>query len=71
MKNNNSKILITKERIINDLKRSGVKNGDHLSVALSFNSIGYVDGGPNIFIDALLETVGADGTIMMLSLIHI
>jgi len=65
MKNNNSKKIITKERIISDLKRIGVKNGDHLSVSLSFKGIGYVDGGPNIFIDALLETVGDDGTIMM------
>ncbi|MFX1521651.1 MAG: AAC(3) family N-acetyltransferase [Promethearchaeota archaeon] len=60
-----SRIEVTKAQIIEDLKRIGLRNGDHVAVTLSFKSIGHVNGGPDAFIDALLETVGSDGTIMM------
>ncbi len=56
---------VTKEAIIKALKKIGVKKGDHLGVGLSFKSIGYVEGGPEAFIDALLEVVGSNGTVMM------
>lgn len=56
---------VTKGRLIDDLKKIGVEDGDHLAVLLSFKSIGYVEGGPNTLIDALLETVGPNGTVMM------
>ena len=56
---------VSKQQLINDLKRIGVCQGDHLAVTLSLKSIGYVQGGPNSFIDALLEVVGSKGTIMM------
>lgn len=60
-----SRIEITKDRIITDLTKIGVAKGDHLAVTLSFKSIGHVVGGPDAFINALLETVGSEGTIMM------
>ena len=60
-----TRIEVTKDQIINDLNRIGVEKGDHVAVTLSFKSIGYVTGGPEAFIDALLETVGSEGTIMM------
>jgi len=56
---------ISKERLIEDLRKIGMKEGDTIAVSLSFKSIGYVRGGPNAFIDALLEAIGPDGTIMM------
>ncbi|MCW3981985.1 MAG: AAC(3) family N-acetyltransferase [Candidatus Bathyarchaeota archaeon] len=56
---------IPKGQIIDDLRDMGVEAGDHLAVALSFKSIGRVRGGPNALIDALLETVGPNGTVMM------
>lgn len=59
------RIEISKDRLLGDLKKIGVAKGDHLAVALSFKSIGYVSGGPITFIDALLEAVGSEGTIMM------
>ena len=59
------RVEINKDRLVNDLKKIGVAKGDHLAVTLSFKSIGYVIGGPQTFIDALLEAVGSDGTIMM------
>jgi len=59
------KVEITKERLITDLRKIGVSKGDHIAIALSFRSIGHVKGGPEAFIDALLEAVGPDGTIIM------
>lgn len=56
---------ISKEGLVRDLKEMGIKEGDHIGVALSLKSIGYVIGGPRTFIDALLEAVGSQGTIMM------
>jgi aminoglycoside N3'-acetyltransferase len=58
-------LAITKNRIKADLKKIGIRKGDHVAVALSFKSLGYVIGGPDTFIDALLDVVGPAGTIMM------
>lgn len=54
-----------KKQLIEDLRKLGVEEGDHLGIGLSFKSIGYVTGGPNSLIDAFLEAVGPEGTIMM------
>ena len=56
---------ISKNRLIADLRRIGLREGDHVAVALSFKSLGFVCGGPEVMIDALLEVVGPNGTIMM------
>jgi aminoglycoside N3'-acetyltransferase len=56
---------ISKQRIVRDLNAMGVNKGDYLSLGISFKSIGFVTGGPEKLIDALLETVGPEGTIMM------
>jgi aminoglycoside 3-N-acetyltransferase len=61
----NGRIEITKDRLLRDLKKIGVSKGDNLAVTLSFKSIGHVIGGPQTFIDALVEAVGSEGTIMM------
>ena len=58
-------IPVTKKQIMADLRRIGLKRGDHVAVTLSLKSIGFVIGGPNAFIDALLDVVGPEGTIMM------
>lgn len=56
---------ITKEKIKEDLIKIGVKKGQIVGVHSSLKSIGYVIGGPDTVIDALLEVVGEDGTIIM------
>ena len=55
----------SRKRLIRDLDAIGVQRGDTLAVGLSFKSIGSLDGGPKALIDALLEAVGPDGTLMM------
>jgi aminoglycoside 3-N-acetyltransferase len=60
-----SAISISKKEIKEDLKRIGLRKGDHVAVTLSLKSIGYVSGGPDAVIDALLEVIGSEGTLMM------
>ena len=55
----------SKEQLVQDLKRMGICQGDSVAVTLSFKSVGLVEGGPEGFLDALLQTVGPQGTIMM------
>ena len=56
--------MSSKERIISDLKTLGVKSGDVLLVHSSLSSMGYVDGGADAVIDALLEVLGNEGTLL-------
>lgn len=57
--------VFTKTNLIKTLKESGVKTGDTLLVHSSLSKIGYVEGGPQTVINALLDTVGEDGHVLM------
>jgi aminoglycoside N3'-acetyltransferase len=56
---------IDKNQLNQKPQKHGITKGDHVAVALSFKSIGFVKGGPDAFIDALLDVVGSEGTIFM------
>lgn len=56
---------VIRRDVVNALKRLGLKAGDSLIVHTSLSSIGYVCGGAQTVIEALVEAVGTDGTIMM------
>jgi aminoglycoside 3-N-acetyltransferase len=56
---------VTKKDILQGLKRLGIKKGDHILAHTAMGSFGKVAGGAETVIDALLETVGAEGTVMM------
>lgn len=47
------------------LRALGVPTGAVLLVHTSFSNVGPVPGGPDGFIDALLEVIGPDGTLVM------
>jgi aminoglycoside 3-N-acetyltransferase len=47
--------------LIRELRRAGVRAGDALIVHASMKSLGWVDGGPEAVVDALLEAVNATG----------
>ena len=57
--------FVTKEKIVETLKQVGVKNGQTIIVHTSLSSLGFVCGGAQTVIEALLECVGEEGTIMM------
>lgn len=56
---------ISQNRIVEELMQMGVRRGDHLAVGVSYKALGRIDGGPDGFVDALLATVGPEGTVMM------
>ncbi|MCF0147020.1 MAG: AAC(3) family N-acetyltransferase [Clostridium sp.] len=60
----NRKIVIKKD-IIEGLQEIGVKRGQSIIVHTSMNSFGFVCGGAQVIIEALIDIVGDEGTIMM------
>lgn len=57
--------LVTPEDIRTALKDAGVQKGQAIMVHTSLSSLGYVCGGAQSVIEALIESVGDEGTIMM------
>ncbi|MFX0071645.1 MAG: AAC(3) family N-acetyltransferase [Candidatus Hermodarchaeota archaeon] len=53
------------EDLITDFKKLGVEKGDILFIHSSLKRIGYVVGGAKTVIDALLETIGQEGTLVI------
>ena len=56
---------VNKEGIKDGLRKLGLKKEDSIGVHSSLKSLGRVEGGADAVIDALLETVGRDGNIVM------
>lgn len=57
--------IVLKQDIRKAFSEVGVIQGQSIMVHTSMSSLGFVCGGPQIVIEALIESVGADGTIMM------
>ena len=57
--------LVTRTSLVRDLQTLGVASGDKLLVHSSLSSLGFVVGGGRTVIDALLDAVGEEGTIIM------
>ncbi|MDA0746000.1 MAG: AAC(3) family N-acetyltransferase [bacterium] len=62
--------VISKAQLTRELKALGVKAGMDVMVHSSLSAIGYVDGGADTVVDALLTTVGKRGTLVMPSFNH-
>ena len=60
--------MIKKEDIIFSLELMDIKRGDILLVHSALSSMGFVDGGAETVIDALLEITGQEGTVVMSTL---
>lgn len=56
---------LNKEDIVLGLQQMGIKQGMDIEVHSSLSSIGYVNGGAEIVIQALKEVVGSEGSIFM------
>lgn len=55
---------ITKKDLVVQLRAAGIKEGDTIFLRISYKSIGSVEGGPMAVIEALLDSVGGDGTLV-------
>ncbi|MCL2815134.1 MAG: AAC(3) family N-acetyltransferase [Oscillospiraceae bacterium] len=64
------KTTVTKNDIIKKLRELGLKAEDNIVVHSSLSSFGYVKGGADAVIDALMELLTPDGTILMPSFNH-
>ncbi|MBN1796890.1 MAG: AAC(3) family N-acetyltransferase [Sedimentisphaerales bacterium] len=62
-----AKVLVNKTRLMEDLKRLGIKRGDNVVARVALSKIGLVEGGPQTVIDSLIDTVGPEGSIFALS----
>ena len=60
--------MVKKQDILLSLDLMDIKKGDIILVHSALSSIGYVDGGADAVIDALLESVGEEGTVVMSTL---
>jgi aminoglycoside 3-N-acetyltransferase len=59
-----SRKTVNRKRLVTDLRTLGVPSGRPLLVHASLSQIGQVKGGAEIVIDALLEVLGRDGTLV-------
>ncbi|HYF52234.1 MAG TPA: AAC(3) family N-acetyltransferase [Planctomycetota bacterium] len=55
--------VLTKADVIGAVRRVGVKPGDIIMAHSSLSDFGYLEGGADALIDALLEAVGPRGTV--------
>ncbi|NHJ88032.1 MAG: AAC(3) family N-acetyltransferase [Asgard group archaeon] len=56
---------ITMKSLIQDLLNIGLKKGDTVIVHSSMSKIGWIAGGPETVVDALMEVITPEGTIAM------
>ena len=56
---------ITRSRLVTDLRKLGITEGDTIMFHVSVKAIGWIVGGPDIVIQALLDVLGHQGTLMM------
>ena len=61
---------VTGDEIAGTLHSLGVQRGELLQVHSSLSSFGYVEGGASAVVDALLGTVGPDGTVLVPTFNH-
>src|SRR5574339_719889 len=57
--------MLTFEQMVEGFRELGVEPGDALLVHSSYKSLGAVDGGPQIVINALESALGPEGTLIM------
>jgi aminoglycoside 3-N-acetyltransferase len=62
---NNVTIPYTQGQLMNDLHALGLTQGQVVMLHSSVKAVGAVMGGPNVILQAILDTVGKDGTLMM------
>lgn len=63
--NNEMRVIMTKEDLIEQFKCCGVMEGQTIFVHTSLRSMGFIVGGAETLIRSLLDIVGKDGTLMM------
>lgn len=55
----------SKNKLIEQLKKAGIQTGENIMVHSSMSKIGYLENGPRTIVEALLETIGENGNLLM------
>ena len=55
---------VTRRMLVEDLRRLGVREGDCLMLHSSLSSLGWVEGGAEAVVDALMDAIGPQGTLI-------
>lgn len=61
----NIRRVLTRDALADEFRALGLQAGDTLLVHSAYKSFGGVEGGPQSVIDALLDVLGPDGTLIM------
>ncbi|MCD0443216.1 aminoglycoside 3-N-acetyltransferase [Glycomyces sp. A-F 0318] len=56
--------MLTRSSLAEDLRRIGLARGDAVMAHAAFSRVGTVLGGPDALVDAVLDAVGPDGTLL-------
>jgi aminoglycoside 3-N-acetyltransferase len=56
--------ILTRSDLAADLRRIGLTPGDTVMIHAAFGRVGTVLGGPDALVDAVLDAVGPDGTLL-------
>jgi len=59
--------MVTELELINNLKSLGIEHGDTILIRAAIRSVGCINNGPRKVLNALLDAVGDEGTIVSLS----
>lgn len=65
MEANDERVILTKDDLIRQFRNCGLAEGQTIFVHTSLKTLGFVVGGAETLIRALLEIVGEEGTLMM------
>ncbi len=57
--------LVTRGRLVEDLRRLGLSSSQVVMLHASVSAIGWVIGGPDVVLQAILDVLGPEGTLMM------
>ena len=60
-----ARLAVTLDRLIGEFQNLGLGKGSRLALHSSLKSIGFVLGGPETVVRALMQVVGPEGTILM------
>lgn len=58
-------MIIKESQVFDSLQNLGIQSGDSLMVHSFIGAFGRIDGGPEVFINALLKILGHKGTLIV------
>jgi aminoglycoside 3-N-acetyltransferase len=61
---------VTRDEVAAGLRAAGLRAGDLVQVHSSLSALGYVEGGADAVVEALLEVLGPEGTLMVPTFNH-